>query len=323
MSEKSVLIGSCGGLTGVYLSKELRKFGKYKILGMDSDKNTIGKFFVDSIEYIPSAKDEEGFLDSLVDICKSNNVTYYLPTHSTEVRLVSRYAELLRDCLETRFLVSSYEAFSALDNKKIAHDNLRKIGVPVPHSYDLGHRPTLEDFPLFAKKDMGSGGSGGMLVENVDTFDTLLENNDGFSFFDYVEGPEYTVDCVFGDDGRLLGLNQRRRVKTIGGAVSITENDYSVDSTMWVKTIASRWLLRGCVNFQFIVDPDGLPRFTDINLRFPSGGLPLTVRSGIDVLQMMFAAMDGVIPKSFEAVINPRPGLRMYRYYDELFDTIE
>lgn len=318
--DKTVLIGSCGGLTGIYLARQLKRRGGYRIIGMDASPISAGKFFVDEFESVPPAREDADFLEALVAVCRQDNVTYYLPTHSAEIELVAKHSSELSALVGPKFLVSSYEAFVALSNKEMANANLEQIGVPVPTSYGAHRHPASKDFPLFAKKRIGSGGSDGIIVDDIKVFESMLEDSPDFSFFEYINGPEFTVDCMFDCEGRLLGLNQRRRVKTIGGAVSITENDYSVESIPWIESIASNWLLRGCVNFQFIVDASGAPRFTDINLRYPSGGLPLTMQSGIDVLSLTLDAIDGTVREDFRPIMNPEPGLTMYRYFDEIFN---
>ena len=46
----NILIGSCGGLSGIFLSQQLRK--KYFVVGIDSSDNA-GRFFVHIFIKVP------------------------------------------------------------------------------------------------------------------------------------------------------------------------------------------------------------------------------------------------------------------------------
>ena len=84
-----------------------------------------------------------------------------------------------------------------------------------------------------------------------------------------------------------------------------------------VKKLESNWDFRGCVNFQFIVR-ENVPYFIDINLRYPSGGLPITVHSGIDVPHIIIRLADGDAINEKEYSINSNVRV-MYRYYEEVY----
>ena len=62
-----------------------------------------------------------------------------------------------------------------------------------------------------------------------------------------------------------------------------------------------------------------VPYFIDINLRFPSGGLPLSVASGLDIPNLMIDVMEG---KSIQKYIRSKAvdHLTMYRYFEEKFE---
>ena len=135
--------------------------------------------------------------------------------------------------------------------------------------------------------------------------------------FEFIKGDEFTVDCLFDSEGRLVGHNNRRRVKTLGGAVVITENANEVPVGVVIRKLSSTWRFRGCVNFQFIAHEKQL-YLIDINLRFPSGGLPLTVESGLDIPRLMIDIMDG---KDVATIQAPSQRKRMYRYFEEVYEN--
>ena len=167
------------------------------------------------------------------------------------------------------------------------------------------------------KQKNGSGSHGACVIPNMAIHKAYVENGDS-AFFEYIEGDEYTCDCLFDFNGNLIGSYERKRVKTLGGAVSITEGTGTCYGLDYIKIIAKHWRLCGCVNFQYIVK-DGVPYFTDINLRYPSGGLPLTVAAGLDIPKLIIKILDGEKICSFGGALQKK---RMYRYFEEIYEDI-
>lgn len=310
---KNILIGSNGGLTGIFLAKKFSESGKYRLFGTDSADLTAGKFFVDEECKVPSSTDKN-FIESIIKVLNDKKIDYYFPTHSKEVRVVSAHEEYIKSKTKTKFIVSPIETFEALDDKEQLYYSLTKEGIPTPELIE--GEPT--SYPVFMKKNVGSGGSGAQKISEPILYDAYKLLNVGASFFTYIDGKEYTVDCMFDKDGELLAHNCRERVKMMGGAAIISVNHNEIDVTPWLIKMASIWKFCGCVNFQFIWK-DNTPYFTDINLRYPSGGLPLTVKSGIDVPTMLIRLLDGekIVYGEYKADDNVST---MYRYFDEKYE---
>lgn len=312
MTQHRVLIGACGGLTGSYLSRKFKEKGCY-VLGADTTPNNVTKYFVDDFVIIPEAGDSE-FLNELIRILNAYRIDCYIPTHSKEIRTVSYCEEELRVRWSGNFMVCPYSTFQMLDNKLTANKSLMDIGIPVPKVIE-GFEQI--NYPIFMKPDRGSGSKRSQVIESKLLHAEYRRLYPDVSFYQQIKGTEYTVDCMYDMDGNLLGYNSRIRVKSMGGAVIITENSNDYDIKPYLDIISSKFLFRGCVNFQYIVS-EGKPYFIDVNLRYASGGLPLTVESGIDVPQIMLGIFSGkkvecIHPEGTEHKI-------MYRYFEELFD---
>ena len=313
MKKEIVLIGSCGGLTGVYLAKCFAKMGGYAIYGADSSAVSVGAQFMDKHFYLPGAGASD-FLDALVELIHREKIDYYFPTHSKEVRRIAELEAELRRRTNVKFLVPPIETFRLLESKEQAYHSLTAAGIPTPRL--LTEEP--ETFPVIMKGNIGSGGSSVIRVDNTKVWRAYKETARDVSFFEFIQGREFTTDCMFGADGTLLACNLRERIKTIGGAAVICRNTTDFDVLPWIKKMEKLWKFRGCVNFQFIVR-DGVPYFTDINLRYPSGGLPLTVESGIRVPEMMIRLLNGERIAWGEYTADPKVKM-MYRYFEEIFD---
>lgn len=309
-----LLIGSCGGLTGIFLARQYKCFENLYVYGSDVNKNSAGKFFVKKLIYLPSA-DNPNFIHTLINILNKYNIDFYIPTHSHEIIKVSKYSELIKNETHTNFIVSPYKSYEALNRKDVAYSNLKKIGL---HAPDVYKKCDDAVYPAFVKKIEGSGSNGIGLIKSEEEFNQILENDNSSFICQYLQGPEYTVDCLFDFNGHLLGYNQRRRVKFIGGAVSITTNDNPIDILPVIRCLSNSYKLCGCINFQYILY-NSTPYIIDINLRFASGGLPLSVKSGVDVPKAYIKLLSGscIKPGEYSSDFKPRT---MYRYFEEIYD---
>jgi len=313
-----ILIGSNGGLTGVYLSKQYRKLSKdlnedVFLVGTDASFSNTGKFFVDKQLVLPPASKKE-FIPELIDILNKEEIDIYIPTHSKEIKIVSKNEDIIKNNTNSKFIVSPFCTFEALDDKRVANSNLKKEGFPVPK--------LIEDYtcnyPILMKDDIGSGGSSNIRIDCFDVHQAYKKSRSSCSFYELLRGEEYTVDCMFDSSGSLIAFNQRERLKTIGGAVSISKNSNKIDIEPWLHKFEEKWIFKGCVNFQFIY-ADGKPYFIDINLRYPSGGLPLSVESGLAVPSLILDLLSNKNRKK-ESKINCYKELSMYRYFEEIFE---
>lgn len=314
--QNKLLVGSCGGLTGVYLLKQYSEYPSLEIWGAECADDSVGKFFVDHLVCVPPSNDAS-FVDSLIEIINVEHIDFYIPTHSDEFRAVARNEARIRANTNCSFLVSPYETFLALENKDIALENLRNLGIPAPEQI-LKNDASNVAYPVFMKKRRGSGSRGSCLISAESIFLAVANEDHDALFFQYLKGREFTIDCMFNTEGVLLGYNQRERIKTLGGAVSITSNCFEVDIEPYLRKMAANWVFRGCVNFQYIL-VEGTPYFIDINLRYPSGGLALTVESGLNIPEMTIRLLRDEYIRVGEYA-SDRKKRTMYRYYDELFE---
>ena len=311
--KKRILIGSCGGLTGSYLARQFRSLGCY-VIGADAGMRNATRFMTDEFVNLPVAKDQN-FIPRLLQVLKELRVDCYIPTHSQEIRVVAQKEQLLRENWDGEFIVSPWETFELLDDKKSANASLKAAGIPVPELYEsIADIPT---YPVFMKPNMGSGSRNSRKVETKRLAEAFEELEPGSAFYQCISGTEFTVDCMFDRTGKLLGYNQRVREKSMGGAVIVTRNDYSFEILPFLKQLEAAFVFKGCVNFQYILS-EGVPYFIDVNLRYASGGLPLTVASGVPVPEIMLDIFEG--KPVCEASSCGADGKTMYRYFEEIFE---
>jgi carbamoyl-phosphate synthase large subunit len=324
MKNLRILIGSCGGLTGVYLAKLLRQlklpgYNKIELFGFDSNEYVPTKFFIDKFLVVRRASDKEVFLGDLITILNEYAIDIYIPVHSEECRVVSEYEDHIRKSSKAKFMLSPYRTFQELDNKANAYKSLSKLGIRVPKIFETEEQ--LETFPVAAKPQVGSGSKGFVKINSYDEYKQFKEKNPDALIVEFLTGEEYTVDAFFDNNGKLVTYNQRIRLKTMGGAAVITVNDFTIDVREYIERIAASHTIIGPANFQFFKTADGEIVFTDINLRFASGGLPLSVASGANIVELLLLELLGLDYDSSKYQSDKKKRI-MYRYFEEIFEEI-
>ena len=312
MINMKILIGSCGGLVGSYLTRQLKKMGN-TIFGCDTSFPNATSIFLDKEITIAKASDPN-FVELLLEILIENDIDCYIPTNSKEIIEVAKNEKKIRESWKGFFIVSPYETYYLLNDKEKANNSLNSIGIPVPRLIE--NVLLEEEYPIFMKPKNGSGSKNSHLIYNS-SIHKIEKNNSDNCFFEYITGKEYTVDCFYDDKGHLVSFNQRIRIKEMGGAVIITKNDYSFDIFPYLEKMSSHFVFKGCVNFQYILK-DNIPYFIDVNLRYASGGLPLSVKSGLDVPRFLMDLAKGKKIKQFMPSQN-NDGLTMFRYFEEWY----
>lgn len=311
-----ILIGSCGGLTGFYLIKELKKIKRdgFKIFGIDIDELNPSKFFLDNFFIVPKLLEEEKYINSLIEILNKEQIDIYIPTLSKEIKVISKYEKKIRESTKSRFLVSPYKSIEELENKERCYKNLKILNIKVPELYEK-----VEElkFPVFMKPKYGSGSKNSLKIYNLDEYKFYTKKYNDVFFMENLEGKEYTIDTYFDKKGNLISYNQRERIKSNGGAVVITKNNYNYDFQDIILKISKNYMIKGSANFQFIIQ-DEIPYLIDINLRFASGGLPLSIKSGLNIIELLIKDLYNIEFEEKDYKIDKKERI-MYRYYEELF----
>ena len=310
----NILIGSCGGLTGFYLLKELKNnYPKCKVYGFDSNIECASKIYLDKIIKAPLIS-EKFFISFLIKTLNNNNIDVYIPTLSQEIKLVAKYKEDIIKHTKSKFLISPYKSIEILETKNLAYEELKKIGVIVPKIIE----DKLPKFPIFIKPKYGSGSKSSFKINDIEEYKFYKNKYPNSFFSEYLEGTEYSIDSIFDGKGRLISYNQRIRKKVFNGAVIVSQNNFDYDFKNIIKKISSHYKICGVANFQFILSNE-IPYLIDINLRFASGGLPLSIKSNLNILELIFKILFN-IPFSKEEYQSDKKNRIMYRYYEEFYE---
>lgn len=312
----TILIPSAGGVSGTYLVRRLSRHPiegyDYRIVAADSSPLSVAKRFASAFHVVPESRDPR-YEEAILDLIRRERVDILLPVTSHDTPFFAARKPLWRQ-LGVSLLACDPDIHERLHNKKRMYAWMRDIGVPVPRVHENGEPPV---YPAILKSAEGSGSRGVHKLEDAADYRYWTSKPGEHVVTDFIDGSEFTVDCLFDSSHRLVLFHNRERVKTNGGAVVVTRQAEPTEPLENVlRTIESRLSLEGPVNFQYMLDQDDRLYLTDFNTRFASGGLPLTIAAGYDIPNLMIRLM---LNEDVRTPAPPPGRLTMYRYYDELF----
>jgi carbamoyl-phosphate synthase large subunit len=262
---------------------------------------------------VPMSSDP-GYLDAIASICAAEHVRLVVPTIDDELPIFGAARRTFRD--RGVLVACSPEPVNSLCNDKYATcTHLRAAGVSAARSQLPADVRPDQPLPLFIKPRSGRGAVGAFAVRTRRELEFFLDYVPDPIVQEYLEGPEFTIDVLCDFDARPLAIVPRERVVVRAGVIDRgrTVNDLSLIDLAQAACAAIPFL--GPINIQCRMR-HGEPVIFEINPRF-SGGIPLTIRAGADVPQMLLRLALG---RRVDAQIGAfRDGLWMTSYESSIF----
>lgn len=181
-----------------------------KIIGTDILDEVGGKFFVDSYYKISPSKNEEKYIEDIINILKKEKIDIFFPQSSSDVIPVSKNLKLLQKSCG-QILLGDYETIETCDNKNKMVTFFASSGIPLPKTirceninqfknavYELGY--PAHDVCFKPAQSKGARGFR-VLSSREDKYNTML--------FDKTENTKFTLEeCldIFSKKGTIPEL---------------------------------------------------------------------------------------------------------------------
>ncbi|MFC1434689.1 ATP-grasp domain-containing protein [Streptacidiphilus sp. N1-3] len=267
---------------------------------VDADSPVLRAADVSSLE--PERLSPAAYVEFALDYCTRQGITLFLPRLHQQA-VAARRADFA--AVGTTVLSPPSAAIELFDDKATAYEKLAAAGLPVPPWWRVQDATELLDAVERIEADggtpclkpvTGAGGEGFRMLSRkpfslsrlagapswqvpLDDVVRALERDErerpvDWLVMPHLAGPEVSVDCLAGPDGRLraaIGRSKegRRRGFTLDPA-------YLEPTVLLVETFGLAYL----TNVQFR-HHKGVPMLLDINTR-PSGGLHQLSRCGVN-----------------------------------------
>ncbi len=249
------LVHSLGSMRGINL------------YGGGTDLKKSKEFSYKDFFFLPDIKNRDTAIRELIELITGGNTSFDFVffTHDQwiyETRAVPEPpgTTLMRHNIRAievaSFKSKTYQEFSGL--------------VKVPRLYSKVE--TIKHFPIFAKPDRGQGSRGISKIESEEAFEKHLKHSEHFDYVytEFLEGPEFTIDCFSGVDGSLIFARPRIRSFILNGIAASTEIIHNPKMIEYAKIISNHLKLTGAWFFQMKEDSNQTLNLLEIGLR-PGG----------------------------------------------------
>lgn len=307
MEKIKILRSSVGSSSSLGLIKEFQE-NDFEVIGLDCDPNSFGLYYLDKGYVIPMGVTKE-FIPRLMEIVKDEKPQAIVQGPEEEMlQLAMNKDEFAKESV--KILLPSVESVKVCIDKLKTDEFFREAGIPKPELYTDDN----VQFPCILKPMYGRGGTGIHKIENRENYEILKKSEKNYILQEFVEGQEYTVDLLSGEDGKVLSIVPRKRICIESGVVSksMTCNDGEIIE--YCKKISEKLKFFGPSCIQCIKGDKGV-KFLEINLRF-GGGSILSVKSDSSFIENLRAL---ILDKPTRVSNGFKENLMMLRNYQEIF----
>lgn len=309
MKQKRILLVSVGGVTGTYILKHLKETKDYYLVGCDVKEEVALKNNLDAYYIVPLVT-EESYPFEIDNVVSEEAIDIIIPITSYDMMVFGK--DPLYSKYKDKMLIMPYNSCIKYHNKESAYKQLNKIGIKTPEIY---HDEIV--YPCILKPIVGSGSKNTFIIKDIDDYKYYSNKTKDYLICEYLDGTEYTVDCLFDNNGKCLGYNARSRMKVNGGGAVTCKNVVFEELKDVINKLENIKEIVGAINFQFKFKDNEICVF-DFNTRFASGGMALTVESGLDIPNLLIDLIGGESIK-FTTIKDDAKNKMMIRYYDEYY----
>ena len=309
----AVLVTGAGGPAGVAVVRRLVALG-HRVVAGDADSAAAGGALAHAAVTLPRG-DHPRFVEALVGVCTSFGVDALVGTVAEELPHLAAGAGRLAAAGVATWLPDADAVDLCCDKAAFAR---AMAAAGVPHPATAAHAGEVAGVPgpWVVKPVAGRGSRGVRLLDERDEVVAALRGDAGLIAQTRLTGREFTADALVDRDGGLRVVVPRWREETKAG-ISVKGRTFASDAvTRVVAAALAAVRLTGPANVQGFAADDGTATVVEINPRF-SGGLPLTLAAGADVVGAYLAALRGApVPE-----LSFRPGVAMSRYFAETYSS--
>jgi carbamoyl-phosphate synthase large subunit len=249
MKKRNILVFPAGTEIGLEIHAALKQSKEVRVFGAGQDISNHARFAFSEYYTVPSIH-EDGWLESLIDLCKKLSIDYIFPAYDDVIVALSKYHELL----PAKVISAEPDVCEITRSKKSTYHRLAGC-IRVPVLYETAEQVTI--FPVLVKPDRGQGSYGIRRVNNQsELYSSISSIQDGI-ICEYLPGEEYTVDCFSDRERGLLFASARSRRRTRNGISVNTITETVAGVTEIAEKIHTELRMRGAWFFQLKRAIDG------------------------------------------------------------------
>lgn len=264
-----------------------------------TDANKLGPAIYEADKYyiVPSITDSD-YMDTILDICRKENIRGVLSLIDPELSLLAQNSERFREAGVT-VIGSSYELCEMSLDKMQMYEWLKAHGYKCAHSWEDKEKffeavdAGQVSFPVFVKPARGSASISISKVYDKETVELLMNHEEGLMIQEFLDGQEIGAD-VYIDmiSGEVVSIFTKKKIKMRAG-----ETDKAVsfkDDKLFalIERFAKEAGYCGQIDID-IFDIGGEYYISEVNPRF-GGGYPHAYESGCDHMSLILNNLKGI-----------------------------
>ena len=263
---------------------------------------------------VPTA-DHPRFLDALLGAAAAYGADALIGTVAEELPALTAGVDRLTAAGVATWLPDLAAVDLCCDKAAFA-ERMELAGVPGPPTATTPEAAAALPGPWIVKPNSGRGSRGLQLLDSGPAVVAAMSADPGLIAQTRLAGREFTADALVDRAGRLLTVVPRWRDETKAG-ISVKGTTFRSEAvTELVSAALAAVELTGPANVQGFVSDGGTASVVEINPRF-SGGLPLTLAAGADVVSAYLTGIRD--PRAELPSLWFTPGVRMSRYFAETY----
>lgn len=299
---------------------------KGKIIATDLSEYAPALYFADKAYLVPRI-DDPSYLDSIIDICKKENINAITTVIDPEIEILAKY----RDRFESIGVevLAPYEETAKLCFDKFAmYEYLTKCGIPTVltfgdfNSFKTAFDSGKIDFPVFVKPRTGSGSVGARKICNIEDLKCAFDADSSLIVQEFMQGRDLDADVYIDTVTKepVAIFTKKKISTTIGGA----NKTVSFKDERLFKLIINAlkfFKFNGPIDVDFF-ERDGQYYLSEINPRF--GGAYLhAYGAGVNFIKLIENNLNGIANKSIIGEYDEGVVMMMYdsvviKRYEEL-----
>lgn len=271
----NILIVPGGSGMAVAAIRALKQDPNFRIVSTDTDKLSAGLYLSDKSYLVPPFNDES-FYGVIKEIAKKEKIDVIIPALDSILLFFSEKKNEFAE-LGIKVLISEPETINITRDKWLTYNKLKET-VLFPKSF-IEKKNVNIGFPLLIKPRDGSGSVNIHTINSKEELDFYYPRTPNPIIQEYLEGKEYTIDCLADKKGNLLFCVPRERIATKAGISTkgrIVKNETLENMA---KKISQTLNFFGPFFFQAKEDAKGIPKLLEINSRI-AGTMSLSSFAG-------------------------------------------
>lgn len=317
----NILILSCGTRNLLVRYFKEKENGIGKVAGTDCSPHAPALYETDA-HYIVPPMTAPGYLDTILDICRRENIDAVLPLQEDELYLIAAHRRLFTDAGITP-IVSDASSVDLCRDKYAFYRFLKQHDLPAVTSCisfeafqkesEQGHM----SLPVFIKPNRGCGSIGIQKIDRPDLLEVLCRiqeaQEDSYIIQNYADGEEFGAD-IYVDmlTGKPVSIFVKKKLRMRAGETEKSVSFHDEKLFELIEKTLEPLSLAGPIDMD-IFRVNGQYYISEINPRF-GGGYPHAYNCGIDFPKMIAKNILGKENK--RQIGNYEAGVCMLKYTD-------